>query len=194
MAARQQVTDMLMRAAAGEAGALDEAFPLVYDELRRLAHRQLRREQAGHTLNTTALVHEAYMRVADQRQAAWQSRDQFLAVAAMAMRRILVDHARRRGAAKRGSGATPVPLDRAGQLPIAERPDLIVALDEALDRLARVDSRQAKLVEYRFFAGLTEEETARLLGVGVRTARRDWARARIWLSREIHTVTDAAPP
>jgi RNA polymerase sigma factor (TIGR02999 family) len=174
----------------------DDAFPLVYAELRRLAHRQLRREAGGHTLNTTALVHEAYLRLADQREARWRDRAHFLALAATAMRRILVDHARRHRAAKRGGGARAVRLDEADALAgdafaaaalAAEgRDELLVALDEALARLAALDARQARVVECRFFGGLTEQETAAALDIGLRTAKRDWAKARGWLYRELH--------
>lgn len=191
MSSQQQVTDLLVRAGAGDRSALDEAFPLVYDEMRRLAHRQLRRENEGHTLNTTALVHEAYLRVVDQARSSWASRSQFLALAATSMRRILVDHARRRATSKRGSGQALLPLDRADEIVFEKQSELILALDEALDRLSQLDPRQARLVEYRFFGGFTEEETARLLGIGLRTAKRDWARARTWLYREIHSAAGA---
>ncbi|MDF1504959.1 ECF-type sigma factor [Roseisolibacter sp. H3M3-2] len=163
----------------------DAAFGAVYDELRRLARRQLRREAAGHTLNTTALVHEAYLRLAEQR-AAPVERGHFLSLAATAMRRILVDHARRHRAAKRGAGVRAVTLDDADALAADDRAELFVALDEALARLAALDARQARVVECRFFGGLTEEETAEALGIGLRTAKRDWAKARGWLHRALH--------
>ena len=186
MDTRQSVTDLLALAGAGDRGALDRALPLVYDELHRLAHAQLRREATGHTLDTTALVHEAYLRLVDQTRSAWRDRAHFLAVAATAMRRILVDHARRHHAAKRGAGARPVALEQAGALAADERAALLVELDGALERLAALDERQARVVECRFFAGLTEEETAEALGIGLRTAKRDWAKARSWLFRELH--------
>jgi RNA polymerase sigma-70 factor, ECF subfamily len=178
-------TDLLRRAAAGEDSGLDEIFPLVYDELRRLAHRQLRREVDGHTLGTTALVHEAYLRMIDQTRVGWRDRVHFLAVAATAMRRILVDHARRRRSLKRGGALRRVPLEEV-ELPADERAELLVALDDALTRLAALDGRQARVVECRFFGGMTEEETAEALGIGLRTAKRDWAKARSWLYQEIH--------
>ena len=181
----QGVTELLRRAGAGDRGALDRALPLVYDELRRLARRQLRREAEGHTLNTTALVHEAYIRLVDQTRAEWRDRAHFLAVASTAMRRVLVDHARRHHAAKRGNGAR-VPLEQLEGLAADERVELLVALDEALVRLAALDPRQARVVECRFFGGLTEEETAEALGIGLRTAKRDWAKARSWLYHELY--------
>jgi RNA polymerase sigma factor (TIGR02999 family) len=189
---RPDVTALLARAGAGDRAALDEALPLVYDELRRLAHRALRREGAGHTLGTAALVHEAYLRLVDQRPGAWHDRAHFLAVAATAMRRVLVDYARRRGAAKRGAAAHPVTLDALAEgaaLDLAGGDDAasrLADLDVALVRLARLDARQARVVECRFFGGLTEEETAAALGIGLRTAKRDWAKARSWLYQELH--------
>ncbi len=189
---RPGVTTLLARAGAGDRAALDEALPLVYGELRRLAHRALRREGAGHTLGTAALVHEAYLRLVDQRPGAWRDRAHFLAVAATAMRRVLVDYARRRGAAKRGAAARPVTLDALAEgaaLDLAGGDDAaarLADLDEALVRLARLDARQARVVECRFFGGLTEEETASALGIGLRTAKRDWAKARSWLYQELH--------
>ena len=171
--------------------AVDGDFPLVYDELRRLAHRQLRREASGHTLGTTALVHEAYLRLAAQAPGAWRDRPHFLALAATAMRRILVDHARRHGAHKRGAGARRVPIENVESLAAEDRAELLVALDDALSRLAALDARQARVVECRFFGGLTEDETAQALGVGLRTVKRDWAKARGWLYRELHPEDDA---
>lgn len=178
------VTELLALAAAGDRGALDRAFPLVYAELRRLARRRLRHEADGHTLDTTALVHEAYLRLVDQTPADYHDRAHFLALAATAMRRILVDHARRHRAVKRGAAAHPVALDAPAALAalsVEGRAELLVDLDEALARLARLDPRQARVVECRFFGGLSEEETAAALGVGLRTAKRDWAKARSWL-------------
>jgi RNA polymerase sigma factor (TIGR02999 family) len=155
-------------------------FPLVYEELRRLAHRHLLREPTGHTLSTTDLVHQAYMDLAEQTRARWQSRAQFMAVAAMAMRRILVDHARTRRSVKHGGALRRVPLESVS--PAAEeRADLLIALDEALERLRQLDERQVRVIECRFFGGMTEEETAEALGVAVRTARRDWVKAKSWL-------------
>ena len=186
MEPRPSVSDAPAPAGPGDPGAHDEAFPLVYDELRRLARRQLRREADGHTLSTTALVHEAYLRLADQTRGRWQDRAHFLAIAATAMRRILVDHARRHHAAKRGGAARRVPLERIEDLATDDRAEILVALDAALARLASLDPRQARVVECRFFGGLTEEETAEALGVGLRTVKRDWAKARSWLYQELY--------
>jgi RNA polymerase sigma factor (TIGR02999 family) len=159
-------------------------FPQVYDELRRLAHRRLRDEADGHSLNTTALVHEAYLRLAEG-DARWGDRKHFFALAATAMRRILVDHARRLHAVKRGDGARRLNLDDVAGLAVEARADVLVALDEALDRLASLEPRQARVVECRWFAGLSEEETAQALGIGLRTVKRDWAMARGWLYQEL---------
>ena len=166
-----------------------DPFPLVYDELREVAHRHLEREADGHTLSTTALVHEVFLRLKDRD--GFNDRVHFFAMAARAMRRILVDHARRHHAAKRGHGARRVPLDSidglAGEgLAVDERAELLVALDEALVRLAALDARQARVIELRFFGGLTEEETAESLGVGLRTVKRDWAKARSWLYQALY--------
>jgi RNA polymerase sigma factor (TIGR02999 family) len=180
----EELTELLRRAGVGDRHALDRALPLVYEELRRLAHGHLRREAEGHTLSTTALVHEAYLRLVDQSRARWHDRGHFLALAATAMRRVLVDHARRHRSGKRGGGLRRVPVDIL-ELAADERAELLVALDEALSRLAVLDARQARVVEYRFFGGLTEQETAELLGVGVRTVKRDWAKARSWLYQEL---------
>ena len=178
-------TDLLLRAGAGEAGAVKGMFPLVYDELRRIAHRHLTRESTGRTLSTTELVHEAYLKLIDQTRVEWQGRAHFLGVAAVAMRRILVDRARGRRRLKRGGAQTPVPLESI-DLSTDERADLVVALDEALDRLRQLDERQARVVECRFFGGMTEEETAEALGVALRTTRRDWVKARSWLYTELY--------
>ena len=169
---------------------------MVYDELLRVAHRHLAREAEGHSLSTTALVHEAYLRLRDQGTGAFNDRIHFFAMAARAMRRILVDHARRHHAAKRGSNPRRVPLESVerlgdGALDVEERAELLVALDEALVRLAELDSRQAQVVELRFFGGLTEEETAEALGIGLRTAKRDWAKARSWLYQTLYPDTVA---
>ena len=164
--------------------ALERLVPLVYEELRAIAHRQLRSERANHTLSTTGLVHEAYLRLVDQRRVDWCDRTHFFAMAARVMRRVLVDYARRRGARKRDGARDAAPLDDA--LAAAdEQADLIVALDEALERLAQLEERQARVVECRFFGGYTEEETAELLGVSSRTVRNDWVKAKGWLYREL---------
>jgi RNA polymerase sigma factor (TIGR02999 family) len=186
MDASQDVTGLLQRASDGDPVAFDAVFPVVYDQLRGMAHRQLRRENVGHTLGTTALVHEAYLRLVDQRQSRFKDRAHFFAIAATAMRRILVDHARRHGALKRGAGARRVPLDSVDLLAVEDRADLLVALDAALVRLADLDARQAKVVECRFFGGLTEDETAEALGVSARTVKRDWAKARSWLYADLY--------
>ena len=159
-------------------------LPVVYDELRRLAHRHLRREAADHTLATTELVHEAYLRLASQSRVQWNGRAHFLGVAATVMRRILVDHARGHHSLKRGGALARVPLELA-ELAGDEPAELLLALDEALGRLQARDERQARVVECRFFGGMTEEETAEALGVGLRTVKRDWAKARSWLYQEI---------
>ena len=171
------VTALLRDAKAGDRATIDRLFPLVYEELRRIARNRLRGEVTGHTLNTTALVHEAYLKLVDQTRADWRNRAHFLAVASMAMRRILIDHARRHRASKRGGERTRVPLD-AANLSVEERAETLVALDEALTRLAETDERLARVVECRFFGGMTEEETAEALGVTSRTVRSDWATAK----------------
>ena len=175
-----------------------QLFPLVYGELRRVAHRQLGAEPAGHTLSTTAVVHEAYLKLAGQPRAQWRDRGQFFAVAAVAMRRILVDYARRHRAARRGGGRQPLALDAldvdtavAGQpgaevqVAATERAETLIALEEALERLAGLNERLSRVVECRFFAGLTEEETAAALAVTARTVRRDWVKAKAWLYEEL---------
>jgi len=163
---------------------VDALFPLLYEELRRIASRQLRMERAGHTLCTTALVHEAYVRLADQTRALWVNKPQFLAVAAQAMRRVLVDHARKFRSLKRGGGRERLDLD-AVDIPVEDRADVLVALDEALGRLAALSPRLAQVVECRFFGGMTEEETAAAMGVTDRTVRRDWIKAKGWLAGEL---------
>jgi RNA polymerase sigma factor (TIGR02999 family) len=186
MDSTERVTELLHRAGAGDSTAAEQVYPLVYDQLRQLAHRQLRREVSGHSLNTTALVHEAFLRLVDQRRSQVADRAHFFAIAATAMRRILVDHARRHGAVKRGAGAKRVPLETVEGLAPEERADLLVALDAALLQLAALDPRQAKVVECRFFGGLTEDETAAALGISARTVKRDWAKARSWLYQELY--------
>ena len=169
----------------GEHRGVDGLFPIVYDELRQLASRHLQREATGHTLTTTDLVHQAYVQLAEQTRAHFGSRAQFLAVAAVAMRRILVDHARSRAAVKHGGALRRVPLEAVA--PAAEeRAELLVALDEALDNLRKLDERQARVVECRFFGGMTEEETAEELGINARTARRDWLKAKSWLYGDLY--------
>ena len=182
---RSRITNILLDwGTPGEQRPMDRLLPLVYDELRRVAHRQLGRERAGHTLSTTALVHEAYLRLVDQTRARWVDRAHFFAVASGVMRRILVDYARRFRAAKRGGDAQHVDLDRA-EVSLEQRSELLIDLDEALGRLAALNPRLSQVVEYRFFGGMTEEETAEALGVTDRTVRRDWIKAKAWLSREL---------
>jgi len=178
------VTELLAKARSGDSSALANVFTLIYDELRRLAQQQLQREPDGHTLSPTALVHEAYMRLIDYTRMEWTGRAHFMAVAATAMRRILVDHARGARSLKRGGSARRVSIDSV-ELTTEERADLLIAVDDALDRLKELDSRQARVVECRFFGGMTEEETAEALGIGLRTAKRDWAKAKVWLHNEI---------
>ena len=184
MASDQDITGLLIAWRAGDRGAVDGLFPLVYDELRRIAHRQLGRERPDHTLGTTALVHEAYLKLVDQTRAQLTDRAHFFAVAARAMRRILVDYARRHGALKRGGGTGRVSLSDAALI-AEERADTLVALDEALTRLAEVDERLGQVVECRFFGGLTEDETAEALAVTSRTVRRDWVKAKGWLNQAL---------
>jgi RNA polymerase sigma-70 factor (ECF subfamily) len=183
MPADDDVTALLLAWREGEAGALDRLFPLVYAELRRIARRQLARERAGHTLDTIALVNEAYLKLVDQPRVHWQDRAHFLRVAAWAMRQVLVDHARRHQAMRRGGDLDRVPLDE--EVALAEREDRLLALDDALEGLAAVDERLSRVVECRYFGGLTEAETAEALGVTSRTVRRDWVKARKWLSLEL---------
>lgn len=197
-----RVTQLLHAAAGGETSAIDEVFPLVYEWLRSEAARQLHSERAGHTLQPTALVHEAWLRLSTQGRVGIQDRAHFRAVAALVMRRILVDHARRRGRAKRGGGAdrlaSLVSLARfdAGDGADASPPEELMALDDALTRLATVDARLAQTVELRYFGGLSVEETAEAIGVGSATVKRDWTLAKAWLRREIEREdrTSAARP
>jgi RNA polymerase sigma-70 factor (ECF subfamily) len=180
----QNVTQLLLKWNRGDATALDALIPLVYNELRRLARYYLQQEKQGHTLSSTALVHEAYLRLVDQREVTWQNRAHFFGVASQMMRRILVDHARKRASAKRGGDALTLALDDAMTQPQQHELDL-VALDEALVGLAKLDERQSRLVELRFFGGLSIEETSEVLGVSTPTVKRDWASARAWLFREL---------
>lgn len=168
--------------------SLDSLLPLVYAELRRIAHAHLGRERPGHTLSTTDLVHEAYVRLADQRAVALE-RPRFLTTASTAMRRILIDYARQHQAVKRGGGATVISLDEA-LVAVDESSEMLVALDDALTRLAAVDARHAQVVECRYFGGLTEDETAEALQVTARTVRRDWVKAKEWLYRELRDSLD----
>jgi RNA polymerase sigma factor (TIGR02999 family) len=180
MKGQGEVTRLLERLRAGDAEALDRVLPLVYEELRAMAHRQLAKGRPGQTLDTTALVHEAYLKLVGARGAGWNDRRHFLAVAATAMRQIVVDHARRRNAQKRGGGVEPSLLDE-GRLGLDGRATEILALDQALGRLSQLDERLTRLVELRFFAGLTVEETADALETSERTVKRDWQKARALL-------------
>lgn len=177
---RADVTGILRDARSGDRSAVDRLLPLVYDELKGVARNRRRAESPDHTLDTTALVHEAYLKLVDQRRVEWQDRAHFFAVAARAMRRILVDHARRKGAEKRGGGRGPIPLDRT-QIGVDEDTSRLVELDEALSELESLNERLCRVVECRYFSGLTQEETAAALGVSVRTVRRDWVKARGFL-------------
>ena len=179
------VTALLGDWSRGNRTALDQLLPLVYAELRRVAARQLRNERADHTLQPTALIHEVYIRLVDQRQVDWQNRAHFFGVSAQVMRRILVDHARRHGASKRGEGVRCVSIDEAKDVAAASNDIPIVALDYALDRLEKVDSALAKIVELRAFGGLTIEEAAHVLSVSPSTVKRDWRTAKAWLNREL---------
>jgi RNA polymerase sigma factor (TIGR02999 family) len=176
------ITAHLQAWSAGEANAREALFPLVYEELRRIARRQLKNERIGHTLDTTALVHEAYLKLIDQTRADFTDRSHFFAVASNAMRRILVDYARRYLADKRGGAPRRVSLSD-DMLVAEERADTLLAVDEALIELARIDPRLSRVVECRFFGGLTEDETAQVLGVTARTVRRDWTKAKAWLHK-----------
>ncbi len=181
---REDVTLVLEQMRQGDMRAADKLLPLVYNEFRALARHYLAQERANHTLQPTALVHEAYMKLVDQTRVNWQGRSHFFAVAAQAMRRILVDHARSHQRDKRGGGRARVVLDEAVALSPQKDED-VLALDEALERLAAIDPRQAKIVELRFFGGLSVEEVSEALGVSKRTVEGDWAFARAWLSREL---------
>lgn len=185
MASQEEVTQLLIAWSDGEQAALDRLFPLVYDELRRLASGYMRRERAGHTLQTTALVHEAYLRLVGQPDLNWKNRTHFFAVAARVMRRILIDHARTQQYAKRGGGAMKLSLEEAAVLS-DERAAELVALDEALNELAKLDVRQSQIVEMRFFGGLTLAETAEVLKISSDTVTRDWNLAKAWLYRQVN--------
>jgi RNA polymerase sigma factor (TIGR02999 family) len=180
----QSVTQLLIEWREGDETALDRLIPLVYDEMRRLARYYMRRERREHTLQTTALINEAYIRLVDHKGMRWQNRAHFYGVAAQAMRRILVDHARSRNYEKRGGGARMVELDEAAAVAQEQAAEMI-ALDEALNDLAALDPRQSKTVEMRYFGGMSVEETAEALGVSPVTVMRDWRAAKAWLLRAI---------
>lgn len=179
-----EVTQLLMDWSEGNTAALKELMPLVYRELRRLARQYLNRERDGHTLQTTDLVHEAYLKLVDQRRVQWQNRTHFFGVAAELMRRILVDHARRHKRVKRGGGVPLVSLAQANL--VSRQPTVdVIALDEALTRLAKIDERKARIVELRFFGGLEVKETAEFLKISTPTVMREWKMAKAWLHREL---------
>ena len=182
--APHEVTQLLIDWSNGSQDAVEHLFPLVYEELRRLAHRYMRRERPGHTLQTTAVVHEAYLRLIDQNHVQWQNRAHFFAIAAQMMRRILITHAQSHAYTKRGGGALKVSLDEAAVLSPARAGELI-ALDEALKSLAVIDVRRSQVVELRFFGGLSNEEIAEVLKISPNTVTRDWNVAKAWLYREM---------
>ncbi len=180
----KDITELLLDWRKGDQMALDQLIPMVHNELRRMARNYMRRQNPGHTLQTTALVNEAFIRLVDSNRVNWQDRNHFYAVSAQLMRRILVDSARRRNSLKRGGDQVMVTLDDNADVAISRQDD-VLALDEAMSRLAKMDPRQSQIVEMRYFGGLTEEEIAAILGVSSRTVRRDWNLARAWLFREI---------
>jgi RNA polymerase sigma factor (TIGR02999 family) len=184
MAPATDVTGLVIDLRSGDQNVVDHLMPVVYDELRRIAHIHLSRERRDHTLSTTALVHECYLKLVDQTRAGWQDKAHFCAVASKAMRRILIDHARKRNALKRGGSKQPISLDES-EVAIEEKATFLLSLDEALDRLNELDERSASIVEMRFFGGLQEQEIAEVVGVSVRTVRRDWVKARAWLHKEL---------
>ena len=189
-ASSHEITELLQAWSKGEDDALEKLAPLVYAELHRLAHRYMTGERTGHTLQTTALVNEAYLRLVDASRVRWQNRVHFFAVSASFMRRILVDFARSRKYAKRGAGAQRLSLDDAPPVAMERGADL-VALDEALTALSAVDGRKGRLVELRYFGGLTEAEAAEVLHVSEETVKRDWRLAKVWLRRELRREADA---
>ena len=177
------ITQLLCEWSKGDQAALDQLMPLVYDELRRLARSYLRRERSDHTLQATALVHEAYLRLIDQHSVSWHNRAHFFGIASQMMRRILVNHALARGAAKRGGAATKLSLDET--VGFEQRDVDLIALDQALKELEALDLRQARIVELRFFGGLSIEETAEVVNLSPATVKREWSTARLWLRRQI---------
>lgn len=192
MTAERDVTRLLQDWQAGSEEALDELTPLIYDELRRMARRAMRRERPGHTLGSTALAHEAFLHVLEQR-VQWRSRGHFFGVVARLMRRVTVHHAERHRAAKRGGGVRPETIDESAHAAQA-RPEEVLALEEAVGRLERIDPRQGRIVELRFFGGYSADEIAEALDVSPATVHRDWRLARAWLRRELETGQPAAPP
>jgi len=182
----REITAMLRQWEKGDRTALEELMPLVYDELHKQAARYLRRERADHTLQTTALIHEAFLKLVGQREARWESRTHFFAIAAQAMRRILIDHARAKHQAKRGGANITLALDDVEPVSGGNEQDVdLLALDQALGRLAKIDEQQVRIVELRYFGGLNLEETAAALGISRATVVRDWSVAKTWLRREL---------
>jgi RNA polymerase sigma factor (TIGR02999 family) len=179
-----EITQLLDAWSSGNQSALNELYPLVYDELHRLASRYMSRERKGHTLQTTALINEAYVRLVDQRNIHWANRSHFFAISAQIMRRILIDHARRHAYAKRGGGQHPVTLDETATLQV-ERAAEMIRLDDALQSLAEIDPRRSRVVELRYFGGLSNEEIAETLKISPNTVTRDWNMARAWLYQEL---------
>ena len=189
------VTRLLLSWSEGNQAALDELMPLVYGELRRLASAYLRRERSNHTLQSTALVHEAFMRLVNQQEVQWRNRAHFFAIAAQMIRRILVDYARAQHTEKRGSGSVKLELDEAMAAPLASGFDLdLLALNDALDQLSQLDARQSRIVELRFFAGLSIEETAEVMKLSPASIKREWNTARAWLFREMTRHPPAHDP
>ena len=182
--ASQEITQLLLAWGSGDKAALDALMPIVYDELRKLAKRYMRRQNSGHTLQTTALVNEAYLRLIDSSRVRWQDRTHFFAISAQLMRRVLVDFARAKNSLKRGGEQLQITLDEQVEAPFEKEMNL-VALDEALQNLAKLSLRQSQIVELRYFGGLSEEEIAETLEISTRTVRRDWSLARAWLYREL---------
>ena len=179
-----EVTQLLLAWSDGDQAALDKLTPLVYEELRRMAHRYMNRERPGHTMQTTALVNEAYIRLVNRKNVHWENRAHFFAIAAQLMRTILVDHARSHAYQKRGGGARNITLDEA-MVVSQQRAADVVALDETLKELAKIDPQQSRIVELRFFGGLTIEETAEVLGLSPATIKREWSTAKAWLYHEL---------
>ncbi len=180
-----EVTELLVKWSEGDADALDQLLPIVYAELRRIADAYLRRERSGHTLQATALVHEAYLKLIDQTQVKWQNRAHFFGIAAQIMRRLLVDHARKHTADKRGGEFEKLPIEEEILVVSNEKSAELLALDEALENLEKMDAQKAKIVELRYFGGLSIEETAEVLGVSIATVNRQWRMAKAWLYGQI---------
>ena len=181
---RGEITRLLVAHREGDQRAFEQLVPLVYDDLRRIARRQLARHRANGTLNTTALVHEAYLKMVDQSRVEVNDRGHFFAIAARAMRQIIIDYARKRSAAKRGGGRVPVSLDKV-QIAVDDQAEMLLTIDEALSRLTALNERLTRVFECRFFAGLTEQETAEALDLSLRTVQRDWMKGKAWLRREL---------